>query len=255
MCGRIWAQKSPEEIQRRCSCPFKTDTTKVRPRFNAGPLSTQHIIVHSSQLEIDVPEACNVLTSMRWGFRNLFTQRKLLLNARYENLGTYYRDFLTQRCILVVDGYFEWKVKKPYAVRPASTDVLMIAGLFRFNEEENEFSVVTCPCSESMFWLHDRQPAIIEEADMNRWLDPTISFNEVSDCLKTPPSTWFTIYEVPELVNSIKNDIPDCLTPAREFSAKQKAKGIIKYFQPIPLQAKKHVPTAVDECLKRKKTD
>jgi len=227
-------------------------------------MSTQHVVVHSSQLQLEVEEKGRALTCMRWGFRDLFSQRKLLLNCRYENLETYYRDFLGQRCILVADGYYEWKDSKPYAVKSLDEGVMFIGALFRHHEGEMEFSVITCPCTESMFWLHDRQPAMIDEADIDPWLDPEISFDDAVKCLKTVEASKSSIYQVPDVVNSIKNNTPDCLVPLQEYVARQKATGISRFFQPANSQTQPKAQTQMDkkptkhvrieEPQKRKKT-
>lgn len=234
MCGRIWALKPAEDIMSICSCGLKRDTSKVRPSYNAGPLTKQHIVV----AEVAEEASVRVLTSMQWGFRDLFSQRKLLLNARYENLATYYRKFLGQRCVLVADGYFEWKDNKPYAVKPVGEELLFIAALFRENEGQFEFSVITVPCCTSMQSLHERQPALLELSDFDTWLDPSLSFESAKNCLKAQEANLFEVYEVPPLVSSIKANSAECLMPAQEYRERQKREGIGRYFQPLAHERK-----------------
>ena len=56
-------------------------------------------------------------------------------------------------------------------------------------------------------------PVILNERDEARWLDPEITNpQDVLPLLKPYPSKEMESFEVSTIVNSPKNDIPECIT-------------------------------------------
>ena len=57
-------------------------------------------------------------------------------------------------------------------------------------------------------------PVILHEKDEGIWLDPQLSDTErLSKLLKPYPSDHMQAYKVSTLVNSPKNDKPECIEP------------------------------------------
>jgi putative SOS response-associated peptidase YedK len=62
--------------------------------------------------------------------------------------------------------------------------------------------------------LHDRMPVILSAKEYDLWLDPTIHDPEQLRPLVRPyPAKAMAAYAVSTLVNSPRNDNPECLLP------------------------------------------
>ena len=62
--------------------------------------------------------------------------------------------------------------------------------------------------------IHERMPVILPRETESIWLDPTISDPEVLKELLIPyPTDAIEAYAVSSLVNSPKNETPECILP------------------------------------------
>lgn len=159
-----------------------------------------------------------------------------------------------QRCVLVCEGYFEWhripndNVKKPYFIYFPQMHVdfkgprdwkegdlmkggewhgprlLTIAGLFESNEHLNPgtvtytFTALTTKAHKSVEWIHDRMPVILENEDVDKWLNyEEYQPKDVLDVLK--PFGGLEYHEVSQTVNSVRNDDLTCVIPRKLVSA------------------------------------
>ena len=60
-------------------------------------------------------------------------------------------------------------------------------------------------------------PVILDEKDENTWLDPQLRDTyKLSPLLKPYPSSEMEAYRVSTMVNSPKNDKPECIEPIRD---------------------------------------
>jgi len=80
---------------------------------------------------------------MKWGHQ--IPKFSLIINARVEtaHLKKRFIPFLRDnRCVIIVEGYYEWKEKQPYCFHPRKKghDHLYLAGFFT---NENEVVVLT----------------------------------------------------------------------------------------------------------------
>ncbi|MBR2055118.1 MAG: SOS response-associated peptidase family protein [Clostridia bacterium] len=122
---------------------------------------------------------------MEWGFS---LEKKRIINTRLETadeLPLFRSAFQTRRCLLPMTHYFEWenreevipslldgtgweakgKRRNRYAIRPEGNGRMYLAGIYRYeaNKKLPVFSVLTCAPDESIAWLHERMPVILEE--------------------------------------------------------------------------------------------
>jgi putative SOS response-associated peptidase YedK len=86
------------------------------------------------------------------------------------------------RCIVPVDGFFEWKaikrqkVKQPYAIAMKDDAPFGITGLWdnwkqpTSGEWIRTFAVITTEANEMVADIHDRMPMILAPGDYARWL-------------------------------------------------------------------------------------
>ena len=97
-----------------------------------------------------------------------------------------------------------------------------MAGLYSYWKPEGSegrpvptFTVVTVEPSQWMARIHNRMPAILQDDQIETWLDPAVSEpGKLSELLKAPPEDFLGSYPVdPKLVNSALVDTPKCVDP------------------------------------------
>jgi putative SOS response-associated peptidase YedK len=132
-----------------------------------------------------------------------------------------FRDaYHSRRCLLPVDGYFEWKAikgkKQPYALAMADDTPFCIAAIWeprrdpdaRPGTEGKTFAVITCPPNDLVATIHDRMPVILHEKDYPRWLSDEV---DASDLMVPFPSAQMKIWPVSTRVNKAGNEGADLL--------------------------------------------
>jgi putative SOS response-associated peptidase YedK len=142
------------------------------------------------------------------------------INARIETIvdnGMFAGSLARRRCLVVVDGFYEWRrpvggPKQPYYLDLAdgSEDPFALAGIWDRNAGEVSCAVVTRPADEALAWLHDRMPVRVDQAHWDEWLDP--SNHDVDDLLALlheDAAVPLRARPVGTRVNSARNDGPD----------------------------------------------
>ena len=77
-------------------------------------------------------------------------------------------------------------------------------------------TIITCAPNELMQQIHHRMPVILQPEAYELWLTTTEQPPDaLNDLLKPYPTEEMTAYSVSRLVNSPKNDSPDCVAPAQ----------------------------------------
>jgi len=147
------------------------------------------------------------------------------INARVETVKskpTFADAYRKRRCILPVDGFFEWKAvkgakaKQPYAISMADGRPFGIAGIWenwrnpRSNHWVRSFCLLTCPANELVSQIHDRMPVILGEAFYMRWLDEQ---PEADALLKPFPADLMVMWPVSQRVSNVGNDDADLVEP------------------------------------------
>jgi putative SOS response-associated peptidase YedK len=72
-------------------------------------------------------------------------------------------------------------------------------------------AIVTCPPNDLMASIHDRMPVILPVAARDRWLDPSTELKDLHDLLVPLRSEEMEAYAVSNVVNSARNDSPECV--------------------------------------------
>jgi putative SOS response-associated peptidase YedK len=140
------------------------------------------------------------------------------INAKAETVARLpmFRDAYAQRrCILPVDGFFEWKAikgqkaRQPFAIAMKDGSPFGIAGLWEnwrvpsSREWVRTFAIITVPANELVATIHDRMPAILHKADYDRWLGVE---TDPHDALRPFPSELLRMWPISTRVNSPMND-------------------------------------------------
>ena len=115
---------------------------------------------------------------MRWGY-SLGESAKRVINARAETAAEkpMFEDGIRhRRCAIPASRYFEWMRKsserRKFSVRPKAGGMFYLAGLYRFESGLPVFTVLTRAPSESVSFLHDRMPVLLQPAYAGRWVEP-----------------------------------------------------------------------------------
>ena len=145
------------------------------------------------------------------------------INARSEDVATkpMFRNLIgTRRCVIPVDGFYEWQVtasgKQPHYVRFADGAPMLLAGLWdRWRHGEvpiESFTVLTTDANPTVVNLHDRMPAIIDVAELERWLDVRGTDAAAARAMLKPyrPEA-IEAYPVSRAVNAAKNEGPELI--------------------------------------------
>lgn len=224
MCGRFDIHSAIEIIAKI----FQIDsiTYIIQPNYNVAPTQDIAIVINDGKQ--------NRLISSHWGFIPSWAKEKKtaysMINARAETIDTNrsYKDaFLSQRCIVVADGFYEWlkqdKVKIPYYIHLKSGNPMGFAGLFNNwvspeGEEICSCTIITSDSDELVKPLHDRMPVILHPSDFGLWVNPDEHNKEVLlPLLKPFPSEKLEAYRVTPRVNSFKYNQPDNIQPLTQL--------------------------------------
>jgi putative SOS response-associated peptidase YedK len=220
MCGRFEIH-SPIEIIAKL---FAIDsiTFDIRPSYNVAPSQNVVAVARNGKK--------NRLLSCRWGFVPSWSKELktgfTMINARAETVAdnkTYKSAFQDHRCLIVADGFFEWKkqnrMKIPMYIHLKSGKPMGLAGLYNNwtspeGEEICTSTVIVTDANEILAPIHERMPVIIPEEKFGLWLDPEVHDKELLlPLLKPYDSEELEMYPVTAKVNSAKYDNPENIMP------------------------------------------
>ena len=151
----------------------------------------------------------NALEKLKWGIVPSWSKKKdfkPLINARLETINekiSFKKLIKQKRCVAVADGFYEWKrqekVKTPYYFLRKDKKMIFIAAIY----ENNEFCLITEDASENVKPIHHRQPVILHESDVNRYLNLEL---DGSNFLKQSKKVVLEFYEISKDVNKPTNN-------------------------------------------------
>lgn len=224
MCGRFTLTSDMDTILYRFSS-IATPTISHRPRYNIAPSQPILAVVnHGKQ---------NTIQEFIWGLIPFWSKEPTpgskIINARSETLTEKpsFKNLVSgNRCLIPANGFFEWKldgkIKHPYLIRLKSHQLFAFAGLWDvWHSPEGDpiytCTIVTTEANSAIRSLHNRMPVILTPELEQIWLDPGITDHEVvTSMLKPYPSEELAIYKVSTLINSPRNDSPECIIPIEE---------------------------------------
>jgi putative SOS response-associated peptidase YedK len=224
MCGRfVRASSLPELLE---EFDVEEPPFEVRPSYN---------IVPSQEIVIIVNDGKKRLALCRWGFIPPWSKDPAIgnkmINARAESVAekpSFKGAFRSKRILVAADGFYEWrkdgKVKTPVYIHLKSGRPFGLAGLFNIwispeGEKVCTSTVITTSANKLLGEIHNRMPVIINKADEELWLDPSVHNTERLNHLLAPcESEEMDYYDVSSLVNSPSNNSADCIIPLNKKS-------------------------------------
>ena len=208
MCGRYSIAIEKEEIEDPFHAKFDAAFT---PRYNAAP---------SQMLPVILNDQPGKIVFAKWGIAPAWMTKRPdgLINVRAETLRdkpTFRSDFLKRRCVLIADGFYEWKAtragKTPYRIHLKKNGPLAFAGIWE-HEPETRFAIVTTAANTLLKPIHQRMPLIFMPNECGKWLTDNATLPKLLETLEPRAYKGMEAYEVSRRVNTAKTDTPDLIT-------------------------------------------
>ena len=213
MCGRFASVIEWADAMKKFAI---TDHDKeLRPNYNVAPTQRAAVI-----LDAEPKRASAVQWGLIPSWSKVGTMQFSMINARAETLAEKpaYRNLVKRhRCIVLADGFYEWKKtgkeKQPYLLT-YKEGLFGMAGLWDEwhspdgKETIRTFTIITTGPNNLMQPIHDRMPVMLTPAQSKSWL-----VTGDTDLLKPFPADLMTATRISTLVNNVKNNNPDVLKP------------------------------------------
>ena len=238
MCGRFAVTTDPallaEQIDAINEVPAGADTG---PNYNVAPTdSVVTVVSRHAHRQDSGDEPSRRIRLMRWGLVPPWTKAgpdgkpatggPLLINARADKLTTSpaYRSAAEhRRCLVPMDGYYEWRAHERSATSPKTPfylhrdgAMLFAAGLWSVWRPDRRFdpllsvSIITTEAVGELAAIHHRMPLLLPENRWDRWLDPDAPVDTA--LLAGPPDVdGIALRQVSTLVNSVRNNSPELI--------------------------------------------
>ncbi len=198
MCGRYVVTNPVSKTKSLVKTAIKVEDIE---NYNAHPYQDLPVIKKYTN--------GNALENLKWGLVPSWSKKKEfkpLINARLETIDekvSFKKLIQLTRCVAVADGFYEWKREErnkiPYYFLREDKKIIYIAGIY----EKNQFCLVTEEASKNVLEIHRRQPVILNEKDVNRYLNIELNGSSfLKECKK--PNLEF--YEISKEVNKPTNN-------------------------------------------------
>ena len=210
------------------------DTDELGFNFNVAPTSQVLAVVGGPNNRS--------LVSFSWGLIPRWapdsSRAASMINARVETVSEKpsFRDLVSRnRCVLPMDGYFEWKeqlrhdtnkaVKQPFYFSADSESrfshkgVLAIAGLWTSWKDPNQpdaqavhtVVALTTNANDMVGMIHHRMPVLLDDQGVDTWLDA--KNQNPLEKLEVVPNDALVVCAVSTKVNSSRNNGSELIEP------------------------------------------
>ena len=198
MCGRYVVTNAVSKTKKIVKSAIQAED---KENYNAHPYQQLPVIKKYTN--------GNTLENLKWGIVPSWAKNKEfkpLINARLETLDekvSFKKLIQLHRCIAIADGFYEWKregkEKIPYYFMREDKKNLYIAAIY----ENNEFCLITEQAKDNVKEIHHRQPAVLNETDINKYLNLELSGSNFLIDRKKPNLRF---YEISRDVNKPTNN-------------------------------------------------
>lgn len=160
------------------------------------------------------------IQSFKWGLIPFWTKdqkqadeiKRMTLNARADTIfqkPSFREPIRSKRCIVPSTGYFEWRHegtrKIPYYIYVKDESIFSMAGVYdswldrSTGEVISTFSIITTEANELTGYIHNtkhRMPAILNQEDEEKWLDPKLGKSDIEQLLLPFPADQMDAYVI-----------------------------------------------------------
>jgi putative SOS response-associated peptidase YedK len=171
MCGRAYKTYTEEELSLHyLSKRALRQLIDCTPSYNVCPTHTTPVL--------RLVNSAREFEEMRWqlvpAWEPAFTTKLSTINAKSETVfdsALFGPLVLTQRCIVSVSGFYEWKTdgqkKRPFKIHLQDHSIMSLAGIWASwrpgtEHERRSFTIMTTAANRCMREIHDRMPVILE---------------------------------------------------------------------------------------------
>jgi putative SOS response-associated peptidase YedK len=223
MCGRFVQAQDPEVYARYFGAETVPAGESLKASYNVAPTNRVYAVAEH--------EGRRRLGSFRWGLIPFWAKDAGIgsrhINARAETLASkpaFRESFASRRCLIPADGFFEWQRleggKLPHYIYRTDGNPLALGGLWAaWRDPGTGERIVTCTIvttepNDLVARLHDRMPVILPVEAWDRWLDR--GFDDpaaLQEMLGPAAAGELAEHPVSTIVNSVRNDFPECIAP------------------------------------------
>lgn len=196
------------------------ESVELRPRFNVAPGDRVLAVTVDGH---GAPRG----ELLRWGLVPPWSRTPestlTMINARAETLEerpAYREAFRRYRCLIVADGFYEWRRRaggpsQPFHIARADRQPFAFAGLWSvWRGEERTIrscTILTTAAEGAVASLHDRMPVILPAEAEGAWLDPGSARQRLLELVSSSEAARAELRPVSTAVNDARHDAPDCL--------------------------------------------
>lgn len=221
MCGRFTLTASSyQQLALRFGVSDIPDIV-YQPRYNIAP--SQPV------LSVIVTDGQRRMGFLQWGLIPSWAKDasigNKMINARSETVHekpSFRSAFQKRRCLIIADGFYEWSrnntPKQPHHIGLASKEPFAFAGLWeswRPMAGGNPLftcTILTTEANTLIAPIHPRMPLILPKDQEAAWLEAEDT-DTLQTLLRPFPGDLMSLHPVSTLVNSPKNESPECITP------------------------------------------
>ncbi len=221
MCGR-YSLATPDPSDLRARFPVG-ESVEIRRRYNVAP--GDHVLAVTTSRK---GESRGEL--LRWGLVPSWAEHPniglKMINARVETVAerpAYRRAFERFRCLIVADGFYEWRrvsggPKEPFHITRDDQLPFAFAGLWSIwhggdGDTLRTCTILTQPANSAVAQLHDRMPIILDAEHESAWLSAGAGPDQLERILAGLPPSRTALRAVSQAVNDARYDGPECLAP------------------------------------------
>ncbi len=225
MCGRYSLTQMTGLTKRFLLNEDRAKVDALMKLFNIAPTEEAPVVIQE--------EDRRVLTKMTFGLVPSWAKDVKIasqcINARAETVAKKpaFKDaFRRRRCLVVTDGYYEWKpegkAKIPYRITMKDDGLFAFAGLWdRWKrpdgKELQSFTIITTDTNGLTKEFHDRMPVILEPENESLWLAPYVTETKtLQPLLKPYDPAEMKLTRVSPLLNKATNKGAEVLNAAPE---------------------------------------
>ena len=160
------------------------------------------------------------LQNFRWGLIPFWVKdekqadeiKRVTLNARANTIfqkPSFREPIRSKRCLVPSTGYFEWRHegdrKIPYYIYLKDESIFSMAGIYdewlekKTGEIIKTFSIITTEANPLTDYIHNtkhRMPAILNQEDEEKWLDPKLEKSDIEQLLLPFPADLMDAYVI-----------------------------------------------------------
>jgi putative SOS response-associated peptidase YedK len=222
MCGRFVGFRRREALIKHF--PIDVANINVAPDYNIAPTQEILAIVRHNEK--------NHLERIHWGLVPFWSKDTAIgnrmINARTETVTTkpsFRTAFKYRRCLILADGFFEWKGDKnqnqPMLLTLPNARPFAFAGLWEDWDNKGKeptpyrsCTILTMEASRSVMPIHSRMPVILKPEAFGPWLSRrNQDIRMLQNIIQNQVYTELESVPVSKQINSIKVNTPGNIRP------------------------------------------